>query len=57
MSADLTDADDPVVKAALSRECECGAAPDVFCHNIISPDKPLPGKRLVHYARVERWDV
>lgn len=57
MSADLASADDPVVKAALTRKCECGAGPGELCHNVIDKTKPLPGRRLVHYVRVERWDV
>lgn len=55
MSADLSSREDPVVKAALSRKCECGAEPGEVCHNVIDHSKPLPGKRLVHYVRVETW--
>lgn len=57
MSADLACADDPVVKAALERKCECGAKPGQFCWNVIDHSKLLPGKRLVHFVRIERWDV
>jgi len=57
VSVNLADPADPVVKAALARKCECGAKPGERCHNVIDRAKPLPGKRVVHFVRVEQWDV
>ena len=58
MIADLTNPEDPVVANALTHRCQmCGAKAEQRCHNIINGDRELPGKRLVHYTRVERWDV
>lgn len=58
MSVDMSDPNDPVVAAALSRSCPvCKAGEGDWCTNTINRDKPLPGRRVTHYGRIERWDV
>lgn len=55
MSPDLRDPDDPIVKAAMSHKCECGAKPGEVCTPVTG--KPFPDRRLIHFARIQRWDV
>lgn len=55
VNADLRDPNNPVVKAALQRRCGCGAQPGEHCASILP--KPFPDRRLIHYVRVEQWDI
>lgn len=55
MRVNLNDLDDPIVKAALARKCECGAAPDQPCVPVTG--RPFPDGRLIHYARIHQWDI
>lgn len=55
ISVDLADPENPVVIAALTRKCGCGAKPGETCVSILP--RPFPDKRLVHYVRVEQWDI
>lgn len=55
MTPNFRDPEDPIVKAALSRKCECGAGVGETCASITK--KPFADKRLVHFARIMKWDV
>lgn len=55
INANLSDPNNPVVQAALTRKCVCGAKPGQPCASILP--KPFPDRRLVHYVRVEQWDI
>ncbi len=55
MYTDLADPSNPVVVAAPTHRCECGAGPGVTCESITR--KPFPDRRLIHYARVQQWDL
>ena len=51
---DLARLDTERIKDALTRSCDlCKAPEDELCRNTIQPGEPLPGDRLVHYARLE----
>jgi hypothetical protein len=53
--ADLNNPDSLQVQDALTKKCPlCHAKRGEKCVNIINPELPLPGGRLVHYARSER---
>jgi hypothetical protein len=53
--ADLNNPESLQVQDALTKKCPlCHAKPGQKCSNTIKPGLPLPGGRLVHYARSER---
>lgn len=53
---DLRDPNNPVVQAALTRRCPgCKAQPGQHCASVLP--KPFPDRRLIHYIRVEKWDL
>lgn len=52
LGAELLDPNSPTVTEALTRRCDlCNAKVGQLCFNPISPGKPLPGGRLIHYGR------
>lgn len=55
MNPDLSDPTNPVVVAALTHRCGCGAQPGVPCESITG--KPFPDLRLIHFQRVQQWDI
>lgn len=55
INANLRDPNNPVVQAALQRKCQCGAPPGQHCASTLP--KPFPDRRLIHYMRVEAWDL
>lgn len=55
VNADLKDPSNPIVVAALTHKCQCGAQPGEHCASTLP--KPFPDRRLIHYMRVEQWDM